>query len=354
MDKSISRRKAVKMLGLTVGAAVVSPLERRAPITSPQSAISFPQGAVIRTVVRDINPASLNGAVLFHEHLSIRLNNTAHYTDDVAMMVEEARRARTEDNLALVVDGGHADMGRNIDALRRIMNESALPVVASGGYYMQRTYPADIATKSADQIADELVALAVAERHGAFGEIGQQTGTLSADERKVFEAIGKAAARTGLPVFTHNAYTGRRVPAEPVPADAGLRQLDILERAGVSPQHVAIGHICCLHEPKAETAQQIAKRGAFVGFDRVTLPTIPDADRVIMIMALVEAGFADKVLLSSDFYSAAALKSRGGMGLNQTTTKFGPMLTAAGLPQAALQRILNDNPRRFLAVVPRR
>ena len=30
-------------------------------------------------------------------------------------------------------------------------------VVASGGYYMERVYPADLATKSEDQIADELV-----------------------------------------------------------------------------------------------------------------------------------------------------------------------------------------------------
>ncbi len=363
----LSRREVLRLLGIGAGASLVSLLGRNGvALNAAQGSardtllaqtarpLTFPQGTVIRAVTRDIDPSTLNGAVLFHEHLSIRLNNApSHYTDDVALMVEEARRARTEDNLACIVDGGHDDMGRNIDALKRIMIESGLPVVASGGFYMQRSFPADIATKTADQIADDLVKAAVAQRHGAFGEIGQQSGTLTADERKVFEAVGKAAVRTGLPVFTHNAYTGRRVVNPPVPPDAGLRQLDILESMGVKPEHIAIGHVCCLDDPKAEIAQQIAKRGAFVGFDRVTLATMPDADRVIMIMALVQAGFADKLLLSSDFFSAAALKGRGGMGLNQTTTKFGPLLTAAGMPAATLRRILNDNPRRFLAVVPR-
>ena len=45
-------------------------------------------------------------------------------------------------------------MDRNLDALRRIAAESGLPIVASGGYYMQRSYPPDVAAKSAEQLAD--------------------------------------------------------------------------------------------------------------------------------------------------------------------------------------------------------
>ena len=56
-----------------------------------------------------------------------------------------------------------------------------------------------------DTLAGELVRDAAAERHGAFGEIGQE-GEMTADERKVSQAVGKAHVRTGLPVFTHNAY----------------------------------------------------------------------------------------------------------------------------------------------------
>src|SRR5262249_17196943 len=149
-----------------------------------------------------------------------------HFTDDVAMMVDEAKAARM-DGIACIVDGGHPDMSRNMEALKRITTESALPVVASGGYYMQRTYPAEIAQKSADQIADDLVREAREQRLGAYGEIGQQDGTLTADERKVFQAVAMAQKRTGLPIFTHNAYTGVRPVQNPVPPDAALRQLDV-------------------------------------------------------------------------------------------------------------------------------
>jgi phosphotriesterase-related protein len=304
----------------------------------------------------DVSPDRLtSGPVLFHEHLSINLSTTGapHYTADVTMMVEEARAA-ARDGVACIVDGGHADMGRDLEALRRIARESGLPIVASGGYYMQRTYPAGIASKSAEQIADELAREAVGERFGAFGEIGQQGGEMTADERKMFQAIGKAHVRTGVPIFTHNAYTGKRQVAVPVARETALRQVDILEKEGVRLANLAIGHVCCLDDPKADIAIQLAKRGVFVGFDRVTLESImPDADRVVMIMAMVNAGYADRVLLSSDFYSEKSLKKNGGPGLGQAASVFGPMLIRAGMPEATLRHILVDNPRRFLAFVPK-
>src|SRR4029079_14010295 len=168
-----------------------------------------------------------SGPSLFHEHLSMRYppGVTEHFTDDVAMMIEEAKATKA-DGVACIVDGGHADMGRSLDALKRITTESGLPIVASGGYYMQRTYPADLAAKSADQIADELVKEAAASRFGAFGEIGQQGGVLTEEETKVFTAVAKAQVRPGLPIFTHNAYTGVRPTQNPVPKDTALKQLD--------------------------------------------------------------------------------------------------------------------------------
>ncbi len=306
---------------------------------------------VIRTLLKDVPPEALSsGAVLFHEHLSMRYppGTPAHFTDDVALMIEETRAAG-KDGVSCIVDGGHPDMERNLDALKRIANESGVHIVASGGYYMQRTYPQDIASRSADQIAEDLAREATANRLGAFGEIGQQGGELTADERKVFAAVAKAQVRTGLPIFTHNAYTGTRAANPPVRREAALRQLDLLEESGAKPQKIAIGHVCCLDEPTADIAKQIAKRGAFVGFDRVTIPIVPDAKRVTMILALLDAGYAGKLLLSSDFSSARALKKNGGAGVAQTVTVFGKMLTDAGVKPDTLHSILVDNPIRFLS-----
>jgi phosphotriesterase-related protein len=346
----MTRREALQRLGALGGTGLIAgsgvlALRDRLVAAPPQ------QAGILRTLQGDVAPATLgDGAILFHEHLSIQLGANPSFHGDVDLMIEEARAARA-DGVALIVDGGHPDMGRDLAALQRITRESGMPLIASGGYYLQRTYPQDIASKSAEQIADDLVAEARRDRLGAFGEIGQQSGVLTADERKVHQAVAMAHVRSGLPVFTHNAYSIR---ATDVPRDSALRQLDIYEAAGANPRNLCIGHMCCLDDPAAEIATQIARRGAYVGFDRVTLNgTMPDANRVIAAMALVEAGHADRLLLSSDFYSRPALKREGGPGFAQTVTVFGPMLRAAGMGESTLRGILVDNPRRFLTFTPR-
>src|SRR5262249_47715011 len=151
----ITRREAISMLGVGAGLAWTRPLLAQAPI--------------IRTLIKDIAPSSVNGSILFHEHLSIRYPLTKAlaekasrpvpptFTDDVALMVEETKAAGA-DGVSVVVDGGHPDMDRDIEALKRIASESNVHIVGSGGFYMQRNYPESIATRTADQIADDLVA----------------------------------------------------------------------------------------------------------------------------------------------------------------------------------------------------
>ena len=322
-------------------------------------------GPVIRTLLEDVAPGTIDGPVLFHEHLSIRYPLTralaeaqsrpvpASFSDDVELMIEEVKTAGA-DGVRCIVDGGHPDMDRDLEALKKIAAGSGVHIVASGGFYMQRNYPPDIAARTADQIADQLASDATAQRLDAFGEIGQQGGVLTDEERKVLTAVAKAQARTGLPVFTHNAYTGVRAANPPVPMDAALKQLDVLEAGGADVKHLAIGHVCCLDDPKAEIARQLAKRGVFVGFDRVGINVIiPDEKRVAMILAFLEAGHVDHLLLSSDFANGRALKKNGGPGIALTVTAFAPMLAKAGVGGATLRKILVDNPRRFLAVTPK-
>src|SRR5215467_10256439 len=94
---------------------------------------TVPDVPIIRTLIKDIPAADLSGPILFHEHLSMHYppQTPRHFTDDVATMVDEAKAARM-DGIACIVDGGHPDMSRSLDALKRIASESGLPVVASG------------------------------------------------------------------------------------------------------------------------------------------------------------------------------------------------------------------------------
>jgi phosphotriesterase-related protein len=314
--------------------------------------LTFPKGAVIRTVLKDVSPDTMTKATLFHEHLSFEWTRVAPQSNrsgpakDAAPVLEQLDVAATE-GVGCIVDAGTTDVGRDVELLKQIASRTSVHIVACGGLYMERTYPAHVASNSEDQIADDLIRKARASRYGAFGEIGETpNAAMSAAERKVFRAVGRAHLRTHLPIFTHNAYgTGPNVPR-----DAGPKQLDAFESVGVRPDRVAIGHSCCLDDPSADVITQLAKRGAYVGFDRVTGGLVPDDKKVTMILAFLEAGYVDRLLLSSDYNFTARSAARPGYGT--TLTVFVPKLRQAGVTDEMLRRITIDNPRRFLAFVP--
>ena len=72
-----------------------------------------------------------------------------------------------------------------------------------------------------------------------------------------------------------------------------------------------------------------------------------------MIVAVIEAGYEDHVLLSADFAREQELKANGGAGYSSVLAIFVPKLRYAGVPDHVISKILIDNPRRFLAFTPK-
>jgi len=370
----LTRREALALLGMGAAAAAVP----RGAFA--QSGPTFPKGAVIRTILKDYAPEDLaGGPTLFHEHMSLAPDFMARFgaataatraingppagaraggagggggaapgaggqgraggapppsgpdpMRDADLMSEELGLAKRE-GIACIVDAGHPDMGRDINFLRQVSMKSGVPIVVGGGFYNQPFYPKEISAMSEDQIVQALFKQVDADTVGAFGEIGSWD-EITADERKVFRAIGKAHVATNIPIFTH---TG-------IPGKSALEQLDLLEDAGVKPDRVVIGHLGNLVDPNVYVHKTICRRGAYVGFDRQG--GNGDAQQVPMVMALIEAGFADHLMFSAD----------ASRGYAKTVTVFVPKLKAAGASDEILHRILVDNPRRFLAFVPKR
>ena len=358
MSTMTTRRDILRLMGAGAAAAL-------APSAYPSEDLLRESGAaVIRTVLADVSPAALaGGATLFHEHLSVGADfmpkamsqfrallgpdailpplaspEQRRLMQDIDVMAEEMRSAAAA-GVACIVDAGHPDMGRNFQFLKQLSLKSAMPIVAGTGYYAQPFYPPDIARWDEEKITHELIAQSTADAVGALGEIGTWD-TMTRDERKVFRAVGKAHLATNLPIFTHTNM-----------GKGALEQLDELESVGVHPTRVAIGHLGGLTDPTASVQKTLCKRGTFVGFDRQGGPG--DSAQVPAVMALLEVGYAEKLLFSSDFSFASDLKRSGGAGYAMTVTVFGPKLLEAGVTHEALHGILVDNPRRFLAFVPK-
>ena len=362
---SVTRRDAIRLLGRAgaagFGLAAASKLgpgtvTAAVGVQAGANRVTFPDGAIIRTVLDDISPDVLaDGATLFHEHLSISdplppwvtppEDARPPFTADLDLMVDEVK-ATAQEGVSCIVNGGTRDLGQNFDRLRELAERSGMPIVMGGGLWTQPRYPPDIAQKTEDEVAADFLREASAERWGAIGEIGSSL-TMHPDERKVLRASCQVHLQTGLPLFTHTPHEGCRTCA--------VEQLDIIESMGVDLNLVCIGHLADItDDPRAETHKALTRRGAYLGFDTVGHQiTQGDAKKVEMVVAVIDAGFEDHVLLSADFAREAELKANGGAGYSSTVTIFAPKLRYAGVPEETIQKILVDNPRRFLAFTPK-
>jgi phosphotriesterase-related protein len=259
--------------------------------------------------------------------------------EDAELMTAEMAAAKAE-GISCIVDGGHPDMGRDINFLRKISEKSGMPIVAGAGFYSQPFYPKELSSRSEEQIFQAIMKQVNADPIGALGEIGSWD-YITRDERKVFRAIGRVHVATNIPIFTH---TG-------IPGKSALEQLDLLEDAGVDPRHVVIGHLGNLNDPNTEIQRAVIRRGAFIGFDRQGGNS--DDPVAAMAMSLIDAGYADNLMFASDFSSARELKKNGGAGYAKTLTVFVPKIRKLGASDEVLRKIMVDNPRRFLAFVPK-
>jgi phosphotriesterase-related protein len=357
--------------------------ERRAPQR---------HGHPLRTVAGPLPADRVHGPVLPHEHLALDLSHggDAEAVLDgchLAPVGAELSALREEFGLSLVVELTCRGMGRDVRALSRLSRESGVAVVAGTGWYYERFHPEEAATADAGDLAELLIREiddgigagyggdgggsgpyigqdtgrdgrdagrdgqdtgwdagqgsdrgpgGTPVRPGVIGEAGSHGDVPSAQEVRTLTAAALAARATGLSVATH-AQLGRGGPA----------QLKVLTGAGLAPHRVSIGHQDLLDDPGVH--RELAAAGAYIAFDTIGKENYrSDGTRLRLLLALLEAGHAERALLSCDISRHGYLRSEGGQGYGRLFRSFLPRLRAAGADDDLIDLLTRRNPLRFL------
>ncbi|MFI6725331.1 phosphotriesterase [Streptomyces atratus] len=310
--------------------------------------MNHPAPPVLRTVVGDLAADSVAGPALAHEHLVLDLD---HRGDGAAVLdpglhsaavTAELAALRAEFGLSLVVELTCRGMGRDVRALARIARDARIAVVAATGWYYEPFHTPEIDGSSVEELTGTLVQEidggigATGIRPGVLGEIGSHGDTPTAPEAKVLRASARAALATGLSVATH-AQLGR----------GGIAQLELLTGEGLPAHRISIGHQDLLDDPAVH--KELAASGAYVAFDTVGKDGYQSDDtRLRLLLALVEAGHADRVLLSCDISRHGYLLDEGGRGYGHLFRSFLPEARAAGLDDDLIDLMTRRNPLCFL------
>ena len=144
------------------------------------------------------------------------------------------------------------------------------------------------------------------------------------------------------------------VTTHAVMSEVGLAQLRVFDEEGLDPGRVVIGHADSY--PDRAYHQAIIERGANLEFDFLGMTFTPverhgEPRLVRLLLALLEAGHAERILLSQDVCHDSQMAAYEGHGYTYLADAFLPHLRSMGVDQATIETMTIDNPRRLLTLV---
>jgi phosphotriesterase-related protein len=320
-----------------------------------------PAAHSVNTVLGPV-PASELGVVAVHEALLAVLPG-AQYAPDISMdraEIFEALAAKLKDfrehGGQTIVDSTGMFHGRDLKLYEALSRSTGVHIVAStgmgpeedmGGYFLTpQTNPPTPwpAEKFGDLFGKEVTEGMVVprvERRAAAGIVAAIAGRagMTPTEESLFRGSARAAKSTGVPVSLRFG------------ADV-LHDLDIVLDEKIGADRVLVGDLD--RRDAKGSAIEVAERGAFVGVDHVGLNDhanyLTDSERGDLVLELVKAGHADKIILSGNSIGVAKGLPEYNLPYSHVLTTFVPFLKAQGLSEEDAQRILVDNPRNLLTV----
>ena len=284
---------------------------------------------------------------------------------DLALTVREAREWKRAGGGGLV-DMELPGIGRDVPALLRIARETGLHVIASTGWYTAGSHPPEVAELSEGALRDRMLREIekgiddTGVRAGNIGEIGMSgmpSDPCFPVEEKVLRAAAQAQRQTraSLTVHPNVGVHGSREQ----PADHLDHYLDVLEKQGADLGRVYLSHMGFY---PVETALRVLSRGVgYLSYDHFGHEEYyemlgpgrgfpRDKEEVERVMQLVEAGHADRVLVSNEIGWKTCYKAYGGFGYAHVLDHVVPWLRDCGASDAHIRTILVENPARLHAI----
>lgn len=317
---------------------------------------------LVETFRGPVDPDRL-GVTLIHEHIFVRNPelevNLPDGEWDPSAAVESAVEGLTdlyERGIRTVVDLTVPGLGRDVRLVARVAERTPVNIIAATGWYTQDALPPYFRFHGPGRMidrADPLIELFVRDiREGISGEkvraamikVMTDEAGLTEDVTRVMSAAAIAHQETGVTITTHSHPASRN----------GLEQQTFLCERAVAPERIIIGHSGDSED--LDYLRELMDNGSTIGMDRFGMEhVLPDQCRVRTVVALLERGYADRMILSHDaaFYSHITppswrAKSAPNWRMDTISKRIIPMLHEAGVSSDEITEMMVVNPRRLL------
>ena len=262
-----------------------------------------------------------------------------------------------------IVDVTSIGLKRDPAALLRVSEATGLNIVMGAGRYQKLFHLEDMDSRTVEELTDEIVGditVGVGDtgiRAGIIGEIGINGDPITANEAKTIRAAARASRLTGAAITFHRGGHGAE----------RHHTLDLVIAEKADLDRVILGHS---DEIAADLGLmlELLERGVYLQFDLLgrtealapfekgkEAPGVSLTERSAQaISRLLDAGYQDRVLISQDVCWKTHLKKYGGFGYSYILESFLPDIRKSGVTEGHVHRLIVENPRRLLPLVPPR
>jgi phosphotriesterase-related protein len=212
---------------------------------------------------------------------------------DYEIAVREAKAA-VELGIKTIGEPTAMFLGRDVNFMRRVSEETGLQVIPCTGIYTYDHLPQFFLNRDPDQIAELFVqdieqGIQGTDIKAAFIKCAADEPGVNENIEKVHRAAARASLRTGAPIMAHSRPASK----------TGPRQIEIFEQEGVDLSKVQIAHTGDTDD--LDYIEGLLEKGVWIGLDRYGLELfLPYDRRQKATKALLERGYADRMFLSAD------------------------------------------------------
>lgn len=256
-----------------------------------------------------------------------------------------------------IVDSTGMFQGRDLRLYEALSRATGVHIIAStgqgpenmlGGYFLTpQTNPPTPwpAQKFAEMFGREVNEGMVVPRLERRAPAGMICTAVSIDGMTPTDgSLVRGAARAGA---TYGAPVSIRFGVDAV------AELQLAIEEAIRPDRIVIGGMDRRDAVAKNWPVAIAQAGARIGIDHIgsTDPFyIDDSERVVLVVQLIEAGYGDRIILSSSATGVAFGEPGNDLPYSDVLTKFVPKLRAAGVSQEQIDQILISNTAQLLSV----
>lgn len=260
-----------------------------------------------------------------------------------------------------IVDQTSIGLARDPVGLQRVSRAAGIHIVMATSYYTHEYHPEHVENLDTGELRERIVrdldtGVTGGIQAGIIGEVGLSY-PLHPNEEKVLRASVHAQRETGAALSIHPGFSPKSI------WDA----VKIVEEEGGDLERTIICHV--EHRLPSKPAPdsfdttpflELAKTGVYLELDcfgweesfrqrgKIDMPN--DAIRLNYVMALAEAGYEAKILLSHDIALQHWQRKYGGHGWQHIPESVTALMRYKGFEETLITRLLRDNPRDILTL----